>query len=117
MQITTDPLRRRYMIAAIRLAQPADPAPLNDIALFDLFALIGEPDFDTWRTFVEQYETQRADPQISTEPSDGLPRLPPSHREFDAQLRRQRATRPLSCPAKKSHPETPSHASSTPPAT
>ena len=116
MQIITDPLRRRYMLAAIRLAQSADPAPLNDIALFDLFALIGEPDFDTWRTFVEQYETQHALPEDLAEPSDGLSRLQPSHREFDAQLRRQRAAPPPSFPAKNSHPETPSHAPSTLPA-
>lgn len=91
-------LRRRFMLAAVRLAQPADPARLNDSDLFDLYAMVGEPDFTAWRAQVQAFDLWRArqtgptssPPETVAAPASFDSSTPPTPREFDAQLRRQR---------------------------
>lgn len=90
-----EPLRRRFMLAAIRLEQPTDPAHLNDCDLFDLFAMLGDPDFTVWKQSVaawERWQDRLAAAGAPLPPAAPAPVGEPlSHREFDAQLRRQRA--------------------------
>ena len=95
--IATDwAMRRRFMIAAVRLAANADPARLDDTDLFDLFAAIGEPDFDGWAEQIRAYEERRGRGEggMAKHEAAGIEQSlaqPLTHREFDGCLRRQRA--------------------------
>ncbi|MGH7146054.1 MAG: hypothetical protein ACREJ2_18230 [Planctomycetota bacterium] len=86
----TAALRRRFMIAAVRLAQDCDPAGLDERDLFDLFAAIGEPDFDAWRGHVAEY-VHRTTPVAANPSTPRAAAAALTHREFDARLRRERA--------------------------